>query len=137
MGMRALGLDHVVLEVRQPEQALRFYTKVLGLIPERAEAFRAGTVPFVSVRAGSSLIDLFPSEAPGPGPSHLCVEVDLDPEALMAELTAQGVAYVRPGRRFGARGDGFSVYVQDPDGHTVEVRTYAEPSADPRSEGAS
>lgn len=123
--MRALALDHVVLEVRRPEEALRFYTEVLGLTAERAEAFRAGTVPFVSVRAGGSLIDLVPADPAGPGPSHLCLEVDLAPEALVAELTARGVAYTRPGRRFGARGEGFSVYVRDPDGHTVELKTYA------------
>jgi catechol 2,3-dioxygenase-like lactoylglutathione lyase family enzyme len=122
--MKARSLDHVVLEVGDPERSLDFYVGVLGLEPERADLFRAGKVPFVSVRAGGSLIDLFPKANPGPGPNHLCVEVDASPEEVVGELTLRGVSFERPGRRFGAQGDGFSVYVRDPDGHEVEVRTY-------------
>lgn len=122
--MRAVALDHVVLEVRDPEASLRFYVDGLGLVAERAEAFRDGKVPFVSVRAGAGLIDLFSAEAPGAGPNHLCLEVDASPTELTEVLDRQGISFEGAGRRYGARGDGFSVYVRDPDGHRVEVRTY-------------
>lgn len=122
--MKACALDHLVLEVRDPERSLAFYVGVLGCLPQRAEAFRAGQVPFVSVRVGQSLIDLFPRTNPMPGPNHFCVEVDETPAALLEALSSHGVALERPGRRFGARGDGFSVYIHDPDGHEIEMRTY-------------
>jgi len=123
--MQALALDHVVLEVRDVDAALRFYCDALGLTGERVDEFRSGSAPFPSVRAGGSLIDLFASATPGPGPNHFCIEVADGPEALLADLAARGVPVERPGRRYGARGEGFSVYVRDPDGHTIEVRTYA------------
>lgn len=122
--MRAKALDHVVIEVRDIDRALAFYCESLGLEAERLAEFRAGRVPFPSVRVGTGLIDLFASETPGAGPHHFCVEVDEDPEAVTRWLEQRGVAYEQPGTRFGARGDGFSVYVTDPDGHRIEVRTY-------------
>lgn len=122
--MKAIGLDHVVLEVRDPEASLRFYVEGLGLSAERVDLFRTGKVPFVSVRAGTSLIDLFPTERPVEGPNHLCLEVDASPGDLLAALSTRGIPFDGAGRRYGARGEGYSVYVHDPDGHRIEVRTY-------------
>ncbi len=122
--MKAIALDHVVLEVADADRALAFYAGVLGLDPERVEAYRAGQVRFPSARLGSLLVDFFVSSTPGPGPNHLCVEVDVSAQEMVAALDAAGVAHGEPTHRWGAKGDGLSVYVRDPDGHQVEVRTY-------------
>ncbi|MCL5967454.1 MAG: VOC family protein [Firmicutes bacterium] len=122
--MKATALDHIVLEVRDIDRSLQFYQGVLGLPAERLEAFRRGEVPFASVRLGGLLIDLFVRAEPGPGPNHFCLEVDVTATEMVAALKAAGIAHTEPGRRFGARGDGTSVYVHDPDGHQVEIRTY-------------
>ncbi len=122
--MKATALDHIVLEVRDVDRSLEFYQGLLGMPAERLEAFRRGEVPFSSVRLGGLLIDLFVSADPGPGPNHFCVEVDATATQMVADLDAAGVPHTEPGRRFGARGDGTSVYVHDPDGHQVEIRTY-------------
>ena len=124
--MRAVALDHVVLEVADVDRSLEFYVNVLGLAPERVAEFQAGAAGFPSVRAGSVLIDLFPRERPAPGPNHLCVEVDVAADAMTAELDQHEVPHGAAQRRWGARGEGWSVYVHDPDGHQVEVRTYRE-----------
>jgi catechol 2,3-dioxygenase-like lactoylglutathione lyase family enzyme len=122
--VKAVALDHVVLEVADVDRALQFYVDVLGLTPERVDAYRRGDVGFPSVRLGPLLIDLFVSDAPGPGPNHLCVEVDVPPDAMLAALDQAGIAHGAVAHRWGAKGDGLSVYVHDPDGHQVEVRTY-------------
>ncbi|PSR23013.1 MAG: VOC family virulence protein [Sulfobacillus acidophilus] len=122
--MTPLFLDHVVLEVRDLDRSLAFYSGVLGLVPERLDLYRAGTVPFVSVRVGESLVDLFVSDHPGSGPHHFCLTFEEPLASILVHLDLHGIPYTDPGSRFGAKGQGDSVYVQDPDGHTVELRTY-------------
>ena len=48
--MHVVGLDHVVVNTKDVERALRFYHEVLGLELLRLEEFRAGKVGFVSAR---------------------------------------------------------------------------------------
>lgn len=125
VSVHTINLDHVVLEVVNPDQALAFYCDMLGMQPIRLEAFRRGQAPFPSVRAGTALIDLIPASSPGPGPHHLCVEVAEPMAEILKELARLGIATENPQMRFGARGLGQSLYVRDPDGHRVEIRTYA------------
>lgn len=122
--MKIITLDHLVIEVRDVEASLHFYSQVLGLAGERLAEFRQGQVPFPSVRAGNVLIDLFPSEKPGTGPNHFCLEVVESQEEILRELANKNLAFEKPGTRFGAKGNGFSVYITDPDGHSIEIRTY-------------
>jgi catechol 2,3-dioxygenase-like lactoylglutathione lyase family enzyme len=122
--MHALALDHVVVEVSDVARALDFYAGLLGLPSLRREEFFRGEAPFVSVRCGSSLIDLLPVANPHPCSHHLCVELAEPLDRVLAELAAHNVAADPPRRRFGARGWGFSVYVRDPDGHVIELRSY-------------
>ena len=41
-------MDHIVLRVKDVEVSLDFYTRLLGLTPERVEEWRAGDVRFPS-----------------------------------------------------------------------------------------
>ncbi|MCL5115583.1 MAG: VOC family protein [Firmicutes bacterium] len=122
--MRPEFLDHVVLEVRDVERSLTFYVDLLGLKPERLEEFREGKAPFVSLRAGPSLIDLFPSRDPKPGPPHFCLAFHDSIAEVAAQLERAGFRPEEPTIRFGARGMGQSLYIRDPDGHQVELRSY-------------
>ena len=45
-----------------------------------------------------------------------------DEAAIRAHLATHCVAVVEEGRRYGADGDGFSLYVRDPEGNTVELK---------------
>jgi catechol 2,3-dioxygenase-like lactoylglutathione lyase family enzyme len=54
---------------------------------------------------------------------HICLVVE--PTDLAALASSGAVDVVDgPARRFGARGDGTSLYVRDPDGLVVELRYY-------------
>jgi catechol 2,3-dioxygenase-like lactoylglutathione lyase family enzyme len=122
--LRVTGLDHVVLNVADVERSLAFYCDELGLAPERVEEWRRGEILFPSVRVdGSTIIDLLAAPRTGENADHLCLVVDpVDLDAVKASGRFEVVD--GPATRFGARGNGTSLYVHDPDGNTVELRHY-------------
>ena len=128
---RILGLDHVVLRVRDVEASLHFYCDVLGCREER----RSDALGLIQLRAGSALIDLVPVDSPlgkvgGAAPGAEGRNVDHIPllvqpfeaERLAAWLRQQGVEPGEVAPRYGAGGTGPSLYVQDPDGNGVELK---------------
>jgi catechol 2,3-dioxygenase-like lactoylglutathione lyase family enzyme len=122
--LRVTALDHVVLDVADVERSLAFYCDELGLAPERVEEWRRGEVLFPSVRVDAhTIIDLLAAPRTGVNADHLCLVVEpVDLEAVKASGRFEVVD--GPATRFGARGDGTSLYVKDPDGNTVELRHY-------------
>jgi catechol 2,3-dioxygenase-like lactoylglutathione lyase family enzyme len=122
--LRVTGLDHVVLNVADVERSIAFYCGELGLAPERVEEWRHGEITFPSVRVdGSTIIDLLATPRTGENADHLCLVVDpVDLDAVKASGRFDVVD--GPATRFGARGNGTSLYVNDPDGNTVELRHY-------------
>jgi catechol 2,3-dioxygenase-like lactoylglutathione lyase family enzyme len=116
--------DHLVLHCQDVETTLAWYGEKLGLAPVRLEEWRAGTVLFPSLRVNAhTIIDLLPGDAPDGRLDHICLVVEpLDLEALAA--SGRFEVLDGPGPRYGARGDGTSLYVRDPDGLTVELRYY-------------
>jgi len=133
-----LGLDHIVLRVRDLEQSLRFYTRVLDGSVER----RLDALGLVQVRLGASLIDLVPvasplgklgGAAPGTGGrnvDHFALRIEpFDEASLRSHLIAHGVEPGEVGLRYGAEGNGPSLYIRDPDGNTVELKG---PPTEPR-----
>jgi len=122
--LRVTGLDHVVLNVADVERSLAFYRGELGLAPERVDEWRRGEAPFPSVRVDEhTIIDLLATPRTGENADHLCLVVEpVDLDAVKASGRFQVVD--GPATRFGARGNGTSLYVLDPDGNTVELRHY-------------
>lgn len=130
--VRILGHDHVVLNVADPERSLAWYRDKLGLAPEREEQWRAGEVPFLSMRVNeSTVIDLLVAERTGTNIDHFSMRVadDVDLEAVAASGEFEVVA--GPMRIWGAAGHGVGLYVRDPDGNTVELKHYGPDRANP------
>ena len=122
--VRVIGFDHLVLDVADVERSLAFYVDELGLEPVRVDEWRRGEVLFPSVRVDvTTILDLLATAPTGRTVDHLCLVVE--PQDLSA-LKASGRFTVvdGPGLRYGAQGDGTSLYVLDPDGNTVELRHY-------------
>jgi catechol 2,3-dioxygenase-like lactoylglutathione lyase family enzyme len=122
--IRVTALDHVVLNVADVERSLRFYVEDLGLEPIHVEEWRNGERFFPSVRVSpDSIIDLLAAPRTGENADHVCLVVEpMDFDALVAGGRFEIVD--GPATRFGARGDGTSVYFRDPDGNLVELRYY-------------
>jgi glyoxylase I family protein len=137
-------LDHVVLRVRSLERSLSFYVNVLGCVIEK----RQDALGLVHLRAGLSLIDLVPVDGPlgskgGAAPAregrnvdHFALQIaPYDETAIRAHLTRFGVEIGESGQRYGADGEGPSLYLYDPDGNMVELKGPA--SANDRYQPAS
>lgn len=126
--MEITAVDHFVLRCRDVETTLQWYRERLGLAPVRVEEWRGGEAPFPSVRVDAgTIIDLIPAPdaAAGGHLDHICFVVSAAAvEAIAADDTFDVID--GPAPRFGARGMGTSVYVRDPDGLVVELRTYPD-----------
>jgi glyoxylase I family protein len=122
--MRFTGADHIVLVSPDVERLVAWYQDELGLVPERLDQWRRKEVPFVSLRVSDSfLIDVMVGERTGENMNHVALHVtDVDVDELAASGRFQVV--MGPADLFGARGMGRGVYVRDPDGNVVELRTY-------------
>jgi catechol 2,3-dioxygenase-like lactoylglutathione lyase family enzyme len=116
--------DHLVLVCTDVERTLAWYTDVLGLTPVRVEQWRQSEVPFPSVRINDvTIIDLVAGEPSDGRLDHLCLVVEPTDMAELAQSPALDVIE-GPATRYGARGNGTSLYVRDPDGTVVELRHY-------------
>ena len=129
--LKLQGLDHLVLRVVDLDAVTRFYVDVLGCAVER----RQDEIGLVQLRAGRSLIDLVPVDgklgrmggaAPGPegrNMDHFCLRVEpFDAAAIRAHLAAHGVDAGAVESRYGAEGEGPSIYLADPEGNVVELK---------------
>lgn len=129
--VRPAGLDHIVLRVRDAERMIAFYVDVLGCSVERAQA----DLGLTQLRAGRSLIDLVTADgalgrAGGAAPGteghnldHFCLRLEsYDEAAIRAHLAAHGVEIGEAGSRYGAEGEGPSLYLRDPEGNMVELK---------------
>jgi glyoxylase I family protein len=129
--IRLRDIDHLVLRVRDIDAMRRFYCDVLGA---EHVAWRP-QYGMSHLKVGRSMIDLITvdgklGQAGGAAPGaegrnldHLCLRVEpFDQAAIVAHLEKHGVAVGDIRRRYGAEGNGISIYVKDPEGNTVELK---------------
>jgi catechol 2,3-dioxygenase-like lactoylglutathione lyase family enzyme len=119
-GFEPLGLDHVVLRVRDQAASERFYTEVLGCTRDHVNE----RVRLVQLRFGAHLIDLLPGERGPDGMDHFCLSITCDDLSGLADsLRARGVAVEGSVvERRGAFGTVPSLYLRDPDGYLIELK---------------
>ena len=104
---------------------------MLGLTVEKVQA----RIGLTQLRAGTSLIDIVAVDGPlgrmggaAPGAEghnldHVCLTVrGFDLVGAKAHLIAHGVTPGDEGLRYGAGGEGLSIYLTDPEGNGLELR---------------
>ena len=124
-------IDHLVLRVVDLPAMLRFYCEGLGCAVER----RQDEIGLVQLRAGRSMLDLVPVDgklgraggaapgAQGHNLDHLCLRVEpFDEATIRAHLGSLGIAAGPVESRYGAEGEGPSIYLSDPQGNVVELK---------------
>ncbi len=124
-------IDHIVLRVVDLDAMLAFYCDVLGCSIER----RQDEIGLIQLRAGRSLIDLVTLDgklgreggaAPGRegrNVDHFCLRVEpFDEESIRMHLAKHGVDTGPVESRYGAEGEGPSMYLVDPEGNTIELK---------------
>ncbi len=129
--IQLLAIDHVVIRVQDLDQMIRFYCEVLGCQLERGP----GEAKLAQLRAGQSLVDLVDTNGPigrkgggvpdhnAPNMDHLCLRLSAwDPDAIQKHLRDNDIEYGEIVSRYGALGNGPSLYLRDPEGNTVELK---------------
>lgn len=129
--LRISHLDHLVLRVTNLRAMLDFYTGVLGCPVEKVQE----DLGLYQLRAGSALIDLVPVDGPlglkggappgaeGRNLDHFCLRVEpFDANAITVHPRAHGADPAPVASRYGAEGQGPSIYVADPEGNVVELK---------------
>jgi glyoxylase I family protein len=124
-------IDHVVLRARELERMVDFYCKVIGCTLE----WNRPDLGLVHLRAGRCMIDLVSVDGPtglrggaapgadGHNMDHLCLRIKaFEVEPIVKHLEAHGVKIGKINDRYGAEGRGMSIYLQDPEGNTVELK---------------
>lgn len=124
-------IDHIVLRVVDLDAMLTFYCEVLACSIER----RQDEIGLVQLRAGRSLIDLVTIDgklgreggmAPGRegrNVDHFCFRVEpFDEAGIREQLKRHGVEAGPVELRYGAEGEGPSMYLHDPEGNAIELK---------------
>ena len=128
-------IDHLVIRVNDLENMIAFYRDVLGCKLERGP----GEGGLAQLRAGHSLIDLVDANGPlgqqggdqpdhaAPNMDHVCFQLQpWDADAIKGHLEQHGIEAGKVARRYGATGQGPSMYLRDPEGNTVELKGIAQ-----------
>lgn len=131
MGLKPLGIDHVVIRTVDHAAMMAFYQEVIGCTLERTQA----AIGLYQLRCGTALIDLVPVDgklgrmggaAPGPegrNMDHLCLRIaGFDAARVRTHLESHGVTVGEEGLRYGSTGEAVSIYLADPDGNVLELR---------------
>ena len=128
-----IAIDHLVLRTNKLEKMIFFYCQILGCTVERQTSAELG---LTQLRAGSALIDLVTIDSQlgklgGGAPStkdnnldHFCLQLKvISPQALTKHLTSFGLLLDEFALRYGAQGFGQSLYINDPEGNVVELKS--------------
>lgn len=133
-------IDHIGIVVADIEEALRVYSKALGLvvaeIQERPDL--GATIAFVPIGEGEiELVQPVSSDSDaakflekrGEGIHHICLEVD-DIEESLADLRGKGLELIDEVPRIGPKGERFA-FIHPKSAHGVLIELYQLPMSHP------
>jgi catechol 2,3-dioxygenase-like lactoylglutathione lyase family enzyme len=105
-------IDHLNITVADLDRSLEFYERVLGMRTERRQKIHLDLAGATAMSGDKRL------------PAHICFVTDTPIPEVAAHLERCGVPIRMQGPRAGATGTIQSVYIDDPDNHSIEISTY-------------
>ena len=133
--LKAELLDHVNIKVSDMDASLSFYSEFLGLETVSVSRDEHGDPDFVGLKAGAQIVYLSrnrdfrsPEAVSDRGLNHLCIVVEpVGIDSLLEKLGDRSIPIRQEAaHRRDGRGASISTYVEDPDGHGVEIKQYPE-----------
>jgi catechol 2,3-dioxygenase-like lactoylglutathione lyase family enzyme len=112
--MKPSGIHHVAICVRDADEAVTFYTDVLGLTVLDRPDFGFGGY---WLDAGGQQVHLMQSETSRSGGDHFAIRVD-DLESAVADIRATGYTVNTIDHMAGA---GHQAFLHDPSGNFIEL----------------
>ena len=121
-------IDHLILNINEVDASVKFYVGVLGFKHEGEDG------PFTVIRVNDSFtLQLAPWGTKGN--DHLAFALSReDFDKVFATLKERGIPYgdsfhnvgsnSGPGSESGAKGFAPTIYMNDPNNHLIEIRTY-------------
>lgn len=130
--MQARSIDHVNIRIPESgvEDALSFYRDALGFEPENLDAYREGERTLFSFRlADDCVLHVRPVESIEPPEKqnydHFAIVVDESIDEVRTQLEEHGIDIERESTPLGATGRKPAVYVRDPFGYHLELKSRA------------
>ncbi len=121
--MKIERIDHLNITVADIDRSIAFYERVLGMKSERIGEGRAALL-FGQQKIHLDLAGSTAMSGDKRMPAHICFVTGTPLGEVKAHLATCGVPVRMEGPRAGAVGTIQSVYIDDPDGHSVEISTY-------------
>jgi len=116
-------IDHLNITVADLGRSIDWYERVLGMKSERMGEGRAALL-FGNQKIHLDLAGATAMSGEKRQPAHICFITDAPVAEIAAEVERRGVPIRMQGPRAGATGTIQSVYIDDPDGHSIEIATY-------------
>ncbi len=116
-------IDHLNITVADIDRSIQFYERVLGMKSERMGEARAALL-FGQQKIHLDLAGATAMSGEKRMPAHICFVTDTPIGEVAAHLEKCGVPIRMQGPRAGAIGTIQSLYIDDPDRHSIEISTY-------------
>ena len=121
--MKIDRIDHLNITVADIDRSIAWYERVLGLRSERMGEGRAALL-FGNQKIHLDLAGATAMSGEKRQPAHICFITETPAAEIAAQVEGSGVPIRMQGPRAGAVGTIQSVYIDDPDGHSIEIATY-------------
>lgn len=128
--METRQIDHVNLKIPEGrvDDARSFYEEVLGFVPVKLDQYMDGERTSFAFRLGpTALLHIRPvtsfEEPRGTNLDHFCLVLDADIETIRQRLDEHDITIDREGEPWGAQGRAPAVYVTDPFGYQLELKS--------------
>ena len=121
--MKIERIDHLNITVADIDRSIEFYQRVLGMRSERMGEGRAALL-FGQQKIHLDLAGATAMSGEKRMPAHICFVTDAPITEIAAHVERCGVPIRMQGPRVGAIGEIQSVYIDDPDNHSIEIACY-------------